>query len=64
MVFEVFSDDERNLVTFVTDDKSEEFLSLKEKEQHVDKNYNKKRPIPSRSNSNENKWIIMYEKIK
>ncbi len=64
MVFEVFSDDKKNLVTFVTDNIDKKILSLKEKEQQIGKNYNKKTPIPSNSNSNQNKWMVIYEKIR
>lgn len=62
--FEVYSDNRRDLVTFVTDNIGEEFLSLKEKEQQVNRGYKKLGPIPSinPNKENGNKWIIIYER--
>ena len=65
-MFEVFSDEKRNLVTFVTNNLDKDFLSLKEIKYQVNNEYEKLGPIPQSSdlgpNSDKNKWIIIYTK--
>jgi len=60
-MFKVFSDEKRNLVTFITDNINEDFLSHKEIEYGVNK-YDKLEPIPERFDSNKEEWVIIYYK--
>ena len=60
-MFETFNDEERNLVTFVTDNINKNFIAQKELEHRVDK-YDKFGPIPEKSDSDKNKWVMIYYK--
>ncbi len=63
-MFKVFSDEGKNLLTFVTDNINKNFLLQKELEYQVNNDYEKLGPIPQSSDSNKNKWIIIYTKKK